>query len=97
MKLRESPLTFYHKKLAWKNVKIFTQSSFSDFLEILASEATEKPFSKVGEGLDVKGAAADPKALSTLGWDPLPCPLSLARFSWTLSRPALPGVFSGGG
>lgn len=81
MKLRESPLTFYHKKLTWKNVKIFTQSSFFDFPEILASEATEKPFSKVGEGPEVKGAAADPKDLSRLGWDPLPCSLSLARFS----------------
>lgn len=51
MKLRWSPLTIYHKKLAWKNVKIFTQSPFSDFLEILASEAAENPSPKWEKGL----------------------------------------------
>ena len=55
MKLRWSPLTIYHKKLAWKNVKIFTQSPFSDFLEILASEATENPSPKWEKGLRSRG------------------------------------------
>lgn len=39
-----------------------------DFLEILASEATGNHSPKWEEGLEVKGAAADPTDLPTLGW-----------------------------
>lgn len=46
---------FLPQEIGLKKCKDFYSSSFSDFLEILASEATEKPFSKVGEGLEVKG------------------------------------------
>lgn len=48
-----------------------------DFLEILASEATGNHSPKWKEGLEVKGAAADPTDLPTLGWG---LSLSLSQF-----------------